>query len=295
MHFIIRCDDTYEIISLFFFLQCFDTPSLYMEQRSDSGVSITSNQNGPPPSYEAVVALDGIRKCSNVNCPLGKTMNIDAFDGDKSGLTIEDMEHDDGVLDNNDKYYEGNKCNLILCERCATTGPNQSNNNLCDCNNLIGDVSTCRNCGEEILDANDNDQQINQNNKCHYNQMTSVPSSATTVSNPNGQILDEMGPVMENVEMLNSVNNNNNLMGDDSNNNNNNNFNGLVTETSDDAIVNDNDNNNNGDVTTENNTVVDLQPFNENGLIRLDMSQIIDSTGLPTYEAALKLEQSGYV
>uniref|UniRef100_A0A182NJB6 Uncharacterized protein n=1 Tax=Anopheles dirus TaxID=7168 RepID=A0A182NJB6_9DIPT len=33
----------------------------------------------------------------------------------------------------------------------------------------------------------------------------------------------------------------------------------------------------------------------ENGLVRLDMSQIIDNTGLPTYEAALKLESSGYV
>ncbi|XP_055629974.1 uncharacterized protein DDB_G0283357 isoform X2 [Toxorhynchites rutilus septentrionalis] len=33
----------------------------------------------------------------------------------------------------------------------------------------------------------------------------------------------------------------------------------------------------------------------ENGVIRLDMSQIIDQTGLPTYEAALKLESSGYV
>lgn len=33
----------------------------------------------------------------------------------------------------------------------------------------------------------------------------------------------------------------------------------------------------------------------ENGLIRLDMSKIIDRTGLPTYEAALRLESSGYV
>ncbi|XP_062542127.1 uncharacterized protein LOC134210119 [Armigeres subalbatus] len=33
----------------------------------------------------------------------------------------------------------------------------------------------------------------------------------------------------------------------------------------------------------------------ENGLVRLDMSQIIDQTGLPTYEAALRLESSGYV
>ena len=33
----------------------------------------------------------------------------------------------------------------------------------------------------------------------------------------------------------------------------------------------------------------------ENGVIRMDMSKIIDQTGLPTYEAALRLESSGYV
>jgi hypothetical protein len=40
---------------------------------------------------------------------------------------------------------------------------------------------------------------------------------------------------------------------------------------------------------------VNLDTINGNGLIRLDMSQIIDQTGLPTYEAALKLKSSGYV
>lgn len=38
-----------------------------------------------------------------------------------------------------------------------------------------------------------------------------------------------------------------------------------------------------------------LSTNNRNGLIRLDMSQIIDQTGLPTYEAALHLKSSGYV
>lgn len=274
-------------------LQCFDTPSLYMEQRSDSGVSITSNQNGPPPSYEAVVALDGIRKCSNVNCPLGKTMNIDddtcGDDINKNGLTIEDMEspsNDDGVLENNDKYY-GDKCNdHLICQRCAASdcAPNQSNNNLCDCNNLIGGIvtTTCRNCGE-ILDGDavTNCNEIDGNNKCYYNYMTSV-------SNPNGQIIDDenAGSEQENVEMLNNVNTNMEA-GDEVNNNNNNDTTLTTAANSDDT----NDSNNNATA----NTSVDLQQINENGIIRLDMSQIIDSTGLPTYEAAIKLEQSGYV
>lgn len=41
--------------------------------------------------------------------------------------------------------------------------------------------------------------------------------------------------------------------------------------------------------------VAEFNSISDNGLIRLDMSQIIDQTGLPTYEAAIKLESSGYV
>jgi len=40
---------------------------------------------------------------------------------------------------------------------------------------------------------------------------------------------------------------------------------------------------------------LDINNINENGIITLDMSKIIDISGLPTYEGALKLESSGYV
>lgn len=46
---------------------------------------------------------------------------------------------------------------------------------------------------------------------------------------------------------------------------------------------------------TSHSTTIDLDCINDNGLISLDMSKIIDKTGLPTYDAALKLESSGYV
>jgi hypothetical protein len=45
----------------------------------------------------------------------------------------------------------------------------------------------------------------------------------------------------------------------------------------------------------DNMNAINLDEMNVIGLVRLDMSQIIDKTGLPTYEAALKLESSGYV
>lgn len=55
----------------------------------------------------------------------------------------------------------------------------------------------------------------------------------------------------------------------------------------------------NGDINCNNEESDDgeteFDSLNENGLIRVDMRKIIDETGLPTYEAALKLESSGYV
>ncbi|KAI9576614.1 probable serine/threonine-protein kinase ndrD [Glossina fuscipes] len=52
---------------------------------------------------------------------------------------------------------------------------------------------------------------------------------------------------------------------------------------------------NNADEYSFASTTLNLDRINENGIISLDMSKIIDKTGLPTYDAALKLESSGYV
>uniref|UniRef100_A0A1A9X4S6 Uncharacterized protein n=1 Tax=Glossina brevipalpis TaxID=37001 RepID=A0A1A9X4S6_9MUSC len=55
------------------------------------------------------------------------------------------------------------------------------------------------------------------------------------------------------------------------------------------------DKSNNADENSVASTTLNLDRINENGIISLDMSKIIDKTGLPTYDAALKLESSGYV
>lgn len=40
---------------------------------------------------------------------------------------------------------------------------------------------------------------------------------------------------------------------------------------------------------------VEFEVLSDNGIVRMDMSKIIDRTGLPTYDAAIKLESFGYV
>lgn len=43
------------------------------------------------------------------------------------------------------------------------------------------------------------------------------------------------------------------------------------------------------------NSPVEFDVLSDNGIVRMDMSKIIDRTGLPTYDAAIKLESFGYV
>lgn len=44
-----------------------------------------------------------------------------------------------------------------------------------------------------------------------------------------------------------------------------------------------------------NDSDAELNILSDNGIIRMDMSKVIDQTGLPTYDAAIKLESFGYV
>lgn len=82
----------------------------------------------------------------------------------------------------------------------------------------------------------------------------------------------------------------------------------VVPETSNGHDINDNVPSTSGDVIfcqngdinsnyedSDDDEEAEFDSLNENGLIRVDMRKIIDETGLPTYEAALKLESSGYV
>ncbi len=49
----------------------------------------------------------------------------------------------------------------------------------------------------------------------------------------------------------------------------------------------------NGNIVIPNDNALEM--MNGKGVIKLDMSRIMDPTGLPTYEAALKLKSSSYI
>lgn len=167
--------------------------------------------------------------------------------------------------------------------------------NLCaNCNNVIdnadsannNDVAACPvatissnlsldNCplsdtnrGElDLLNNNNNNNNDDVNGNSHH-QLDSIASPSTSTSTSTHYNSCSMPPIAE--QLTESLN-----------------------ETEDDDDDDDEEIDSNGNCRQAGS--VNLSTINRNGLIRIDMSEIIDQTGLPTYEAALHLKSSGYV
>jgi hypothetical protein len=112
-----------------------------------------------------------------------------------------------------------------------------------------------------------------------------IARSLSMDSSPSRLELDFNGNIAQSIsqteinDRLNNNNEPNTASTSDENSNN-------IEELNNNTIVNEND----GDGSS-----VDLDIIKANGIIKLDMSRIMDPTGLPTYEAALKLKSSNYI
>lgn len=112
-----------------------------------------------------------------------------------------------------------------------------------------------------------------------------IARSLSMDSTPSIKELDFNGNIARSIsqtelnDRLNNNNEPNTASTSDGNSNNNNN----IEELNNNTIINDDG------------SLVDLDMIKANGIIKLDMSRIMDHTGLPTYEAALKLKSSNYI
>lgn len=154
-----------------------------------------------------------------------------------------------------------------LCANCNNVIDNMNNNITCPLttisgSNLLLDDTNRPSPKTETVDLL-NDQLNNNDYNGNSNQMNSVPSPSTSTSANYSKC-----PLSLSGERQNCPND---------------------TEDIDENVVDKNGN------CQQPGTTVNLNTINQNGLIRLDMSQIIDQSGLPTYEAALQLKSSGYV
>lgn len=285
---------------------------------ADDHLNCTPAIHGPPPSYETVVAMDqGLDTC--LKCPTGthppcqptRCSNIKSLPKSSSSMTgigaywdsLSEEISDDSTVAANNHLVDSQI--LSVCDiahghtrqvECCCTG------NVSKLLSTYQDyelIRKCKRCGKEIKcchtqsqDGYDDESNgncisfcqcvVNRNGFC----VESTPTTVTTaISEP---FLNMTWPVQK-LALSNSV--------DDVNSN--------IPSTSTTTSVLPNDPNgnstDNGNVGAAASTLdndhntVNLETFNENGLIRMDMSQIIDQTGLPTYEAAIQLESSGYV
>lgn len=275
----------------------------------DDHLSCTAASHGPPPSYETVVAMDqGLDTClkcatgTHPTCQPRRCSDLKALPKCSSSLPdmaywsslSEDISDDGTSIAANNHLIDGQI--LSVCGRTRQIE--------CCCSGDIGKlpstyqdyelIKKCKRCGKEIKcchtqssdeyedESNGNGISfcqclVNRNGFCVESPPTvTAATSERRVTSPVQELtlsFDDVNANIPSTSMTTSV------LPSDPNGNSSGNSDVNVAAT---AL--DNDHNN-----------VNLETFNENGLIRMDMSQIIDQTGLPTYEAAIKLESSGYV
>lgn len=243
---------------------------------------MTTN-NEPPPSYDCVMALDEVISRKRKNLYTFKVYHH------HPGHAIKDCMGN--VTHTPQVSLDENRCDIQSPSSAAS---------LCNCNCVINQnfaTNLCANCNNVI----DNVDEANNNNVATANIDSNLAQeNCPTTNQPTGEI-----------DLL-----------DDQLNNNINDYNGnshqldsvaspstststhymscsVVSSGEQHQRLNDtedeDDDEINGNGSCRQSDPVNLDTINGNGLIRLDMSQIIDQTGLPTYEAALHLKSSGYV
>ena len=253
-----------------------------------------THHNEPPPSYDIVMALDEVIS--------RKRKNLYTFKG---------FHHHEKDYNGNDE--ENNEDNLM--PQVTTTlyhTPDEITpaiNTFCNCNCTINQnyaSNLCTNCSNIIITNTTTDH--DNNNVCSIitlplNESNPLNSSDCQQQHqPNNDLLyDQLNNnndtsieiMLENcINSPSTSNTNYNRLNETTAGTDNNCRKMSSDDDSDEDDIDMNGNVNNGTMPNRN---LNLETINRIGLIRLDMSQIIDHTGLPTYEAAIKLESSGYV
>lgn len=289
--------------------------------------SLDTNQQGPPPSYDAVVAMDNASGVLHPKCKKRTIINrCSLYDPSDQKHHYRDDGHE---MTGGDTEEMDSKCDVsgtsddesLPSSATVASRPRSINNEQilnvtdinrravirrqsnCCCEHLAIDrpydiVKLCKLCGREIRSLNS--ESVYRQSNTQYCNCYELPepnvNRGHTAASAGDNDVDKCNnncalTVASSTTQLNDVNDNNmpstssHCEGNTSNSN-------RFDRNCDNCQTN---NDNDVDKKGATNSAVNFETLNENGLIRLDMSQIIDHTGLPTYEAALKLESSGYV
>ncbi|XP_059612663.1 uncharacterized protein LOC132259129 [Phlebotomus argentipes] len=251
--------------------QCYDTSGIYVD--TPEGVALPGH--GPPPSYEQVVALDEMA-----------ARHPSAFKPARA------MRHS--------QSHPGHFCPFMLLEAETTKCPEYAQLK-CDAEEAAGgNSSDTAKVEEQILSPRHIvTGKLTLPSPCQCQQMDNM--------NPSGEAMDwSCGTTPEDEDNHHPVAHspaeaNGNIVCHESDTEcsctRNNNCLPSTSSASQRCCCSNNNNTemaSDGDM-NQNPGPIDFESLNENGLVRIDISQIIDKTGLPTYEAAIRLESSGYV
>jgi hypothetical protein len=259
--------------------------------------TMTTN-NEPPPSYDCVMALDEVISRKRKNLYTFKVYH------NHQGHAIKDC-----MMSVNGNMTPSPTPQVSLDEtNCDIRSP-LSSASLCNCNCVINQnfaTNLCTNCNNVI----DNADNSNNNIICS---VALITGSNLVVDNCPMNDTNRCLPLPPTrageIDLLNDQLNNNDYNG------NSHQLDSIASPSTSTSthymscsvvssgeqhqkqndIEEDDDDEINGNGSCRHSDGVNLDTINGNGMIRLDMSQIIDQTGLPTYEAALKLKSSGYV
>ena len=269
-----------------------------------------THHNEPPPSYDIVMALDEVISRKRKNLYTFKGFHHHNLNREKDYNGNDDDNNEDNLMPQvtTSFYHASDEITPTIntfCNCNCTINQNYASNLCTNCSNIIITNTTTDDDNNNVCSIT---SPLNENiplniSNCQLKHQQQTQQTQQIQQQPTDDLL---------YDQLNNNNNNTNIeiMLEDSINSpstSNTNYNRLTETTagtdnncrkmssdddSDEDDIDINGNVNNGAMPNRN---INLETINRNGLIRLDMSQIIDHTGLPTYEAAIKLESSGYV
>lgn len=213
--------------------------------------------HGPPPSYEIAVAMKNpIGKCHLCHNKIRLSCSCDTNEECDIDKT------DNLTVETIDQFL--NVKNISQNQKTCYCKSVCTNQNQC-----CGAQNTCSMCEEEIPCNEDVQNGNSQDGYCQCSNYKNLPNNGLRYTLRNESETINGHDINDNVPSTSG--DTNCFQNVDANCN---------YEESDDEID------------TEDG---EFDSLNANGLIRVDMRKIIDQTGLPTYEAALKLESTGYV
>lgn len=267
-----------------------------------------THHNEPPPSYDIVMALDEVISRKRKNLYTFKGFHHHHREKDYNGNDNDNNEDNLMPQVTTTLYHAPDDITPTINTFCNCNCTNNQNyaSNLCtNCSNIIIANTTTDDdnnnvCSIITLPLNENIP-LNINSNCQLQQTYQQeqqqqyqPSDDLLYDQLNNNNNDTSIEIMleDSINSPSTSNTNYNRLNDTTAGNDNNCRKMSSDDDSDEDDIDMNGNVNNGAMPNRN---VNLETINRNGLIRLDMSQIIDHTGLPTYEAAIKLESSGYV